>query len=95
MVRKGDDTNAFDFGFLTVELNNPEGYTITKAEIRIGVLTKTIENPDFPLDISLTREETSMLSECGNQCYMAIYDDQDRKYTCEGTLSFKASPKVV
>lgn len=95
MVRKGDDTNAFDFGFLTIELDNPEEYIITKAEIRIGVITKTIENPEFPLEISLSREETSMLSECGNQCYMAIYDDQNRKYTCEGTLSFKASPKVV
>lgn len=95
MVRKGDDTNAFNFGFLTIELDNPDEHTITKAEIRIGVLTKTINEPSFPLDISLTREETAMLSECGNQCYMAIYDDQNRKYTCEGTLSFKASPKVV
>lgn len=95
MVRKGDDTNAFGFAFLTVDLKDSQDYTISKAEVRIGVLTKTFENPTFPFDISLTKEETAMLSECGNQCYMAVYDDEGRKYTCEGTLSFKASPKVV
>lgn len=95
MVRKGDDTNAFGFTFLTIDLKDSQNYNISKAEVRIGVLTKTFENPIFPFDISLTKEETSMLSECGNQCYMAVYDEHGRKYTCEGTLSFKASPKVV
>ena len=95
MVRKGDDTNAFGFGFLTINLKDSDEYTITKAEVRIGTIIKTIENPVFPLRISLSREETSMLSECGNKCYMAIYDSENRKYTCEGSLSFKASPKVV
>lgn len=95
MVRKGDDTNAFGFSFLTINLKDSDDYTISKAEVRIGVLTKTFENPVFPLEISLNREETAMLSECGNQCYMAIYDEDGLKYTCEGTLSFKASPKVV
>lgn len=95
MIRKGDDTNAFDFGFLTVNLKDAEQYTIYKAEIRIGILTKTIENPQFPLEISLNKEETMKLSTCGNDCFMAIYDEQGRKITCEGTLSFRASPKVV
>lgn len=95
MIRKGDDTNAFGFGFLTINLKDSTEYTITKAEVRIGTIIKTIENPVFPLHISLNREETSMLSECGNQCFMAIYDSEDRKYTCEGTLRFKANPKVV
>ena len=95
MVRKGDDTNAFGFGFLTVNLKDSEEYTITKAEIRIGTIIKTIENPVFPLNISLNREETMMLSECGNQCYLALYDMENRKYTCEETYTIKASPKVV
>ena len=95
MVRKGDDTNAFGFSFLTIELYNPEEYTISKAELRIGILTKTFNNPTFPLEVSLNREETMMLSECGNQCYMAIYDDQNRKITLEGTFTFSAEPKVV
>lgn len=95
MVRKGDDTNVFDFKFLEIELDNPEEYIITKAEVRIGVLIKTIENPVFPLEIELNREETMMLSECGNQCYLAVYDINGRKYTCEETYTIKARPKVV
>lgn len=98
MVRKGDDTNAFGFKFLEVELNNPDELSISKAEVRIGVLVKTFENPVFPLEIELNREETIMLSECGNQCYLAVYDMNGLKYTCEnedGAYSIKASPKVV
>ena len=96
MIRKGDDTNAFDFGFLTVNLKDAEEYTISKAEVRIGSLVKIFENPEFPIEISLTREETMMLNSCGsNECYMAIYDTQDRKITLDGTFSFNVAPKVV
>lgn len=95
MVRKGDDTNAFDFSFLTIELDNPEEYTISKAELRIGILIKTFKNPTFPLEVSLNREETMLLSECGNQCYLALYDMENRKYTCDETYTIKARPKVV
>lgn len=95
MIRKGDDTNAFGFSFLTVNLQGAEEYTISKAEIRIGVIIKTFENPSFPINITLSKEETSMLSECGNKCYMAIYDTNNRKLTCEGSLTFRAAPKVV
>ena len=94
-IHKGDDTDAFGFSFLTVNLSNPEHYVITKAEIRIGNVRKIFRNPIFPLQVSLNREETAILSEVNNMCYMAIYDSQGKKYTCEGHLSFKASPKVV
>lgn len=94
-IHKGDDTNAFGFGFLTVNLDNPENHVISKAEIRIGVIIKTYNNPIFPLNISLNKQETELLNEYNNACYMAIYDTMNRKYTCEGTLSFKADPKVV
>lgn len=94
-VRRGDDTNAFDFGFLTVNLADAENYTITKAEIRIGTIIKTIKNPIFPIRIALNRQETMLLSEVNNKCYMAIYDYKDRKYTCEGSICFPAKPKVV
>lgn len=94
-IRKGDDTDAFGFGFLTIELDNADQYTITKAEIKIGPLNKSFINPTFPLHISLNRNETMKLSEYGNKCYMALYDAYGKKYTCEGSLSFKADPKVV
>lgn len=93
-IRKGDDTDAFGFDFLTINLDNPQGYTITKAEIRIGTIKKIFTNPTFPLKISLGSAETEKLAET-NKCYMAIYDDSNKKYTCEGTLTFKVEPKVV
>lgn len=94
-IRKGDDTDAFDFGFLTINLENASEYIITKAEVKIGNLLKIINNPVFPLQISLNRLETEKLNEQNNMCYMAIYDIQGRKYTCKGSLSFKVDPKVV
>lgn len=94
-IRKGDDTNAFGFNFLTVNLENASQYVITKAEIKIGTIKKTVDNPVFPLHISLNKSETEKLNEQNNMCYMAIYDTQGRKYTCEGHLSFKVDPKVV
>lgn len=94
-IHKGDDTNAFDFDFLTINLENASEYVISKAEVRIGNIKKVFNNPVFPLHISLNKEETEQLNEYSNKCYMAIYDENNRKYTCEGTLSFKASPKVV
>lgn len=95
MIRQGDDTDAFGSKFLKIVLKDAENYTITKAEVRIGVLIKTFDNPVFPLEISLNREETSMLSTCGNDCYMAIYDTENKKKTLNGTLRFNVSPKVV
>lgn len=93
-IRRGDDTNAFGFGFLTINLENPESYTITKAEVRIGPISRFYTNPQFPLRISLNRLETEKLKET-NMCYMAIYDTEGRKYTCEGSLEFPTKPKVV
>lgn len=94
-IRKGDDSNAFGFSFLTVNLENSDQYTIAKAKVRIGTIIKKIDNPVFPLHISLTKEETLTLSEACNKIYMAIYDVDNKKWTCEGELTFKAAPKVV
>lgn len=93
-IRRGDDTNAFNLDWLTVNLNNPQGFTITKAEIRIGTLLKVFINPIFPIKIALNRNETEKLHE-QNMCYMAIYDSLGRKKTVEGSLKFYTDPKVV
>lgn len=93
-IRRGDDTNAFGFGFLVINLANPEEYVVTKAEVRIGPISKFFINPIFPIRISLNRLETEKLKET-NMCYMAIYDKDGLKYTCEGSLEFPTKPKVV
>ena len=93
MIYRGDDTDAFDNEFITVELDEaPEG--ITKAEFRAGNVLKEYENPTFPLPISLTSAETMSLRE-ENCCYLAIYDSEGRKWTCEGTLSFSTQCRKV
>lgn len=93
-IRRGDDTDAFGLSWLTINLENPEGFVIKKAEIRIGTLIKVFNNPTFPIRISLNRNETEKLHE-QNMCYMAIYDTLGRKKTVEGSLKFYTDPKVV
>lgn len=94
-MRRGDDSNAFGFSFLTVNLKDSEQYPCSKAEIRIGNIIKTFDNPVFPIEIELNREETMALSEAGNKCRMAVYDMNGLKWTPEGGLCFKAEPKEV
>lgn len=93
-IRRGDDTDAFGFGFLTVNLDNAGQYTISKAEIRVGTITRIYTNPVFPIRISLNRAETERLKE-ENSCYMALYDTMGKKKTCKGKLVFQTEPKVV
>lgn len=91
---KGDDTNAFDAKFLTIELENAQGLQISKAVFKCGTILKEFENPTFPLSIDLCCEETLRLN-CSNTCYLAIYDDKGRKRTCSGSLCLIAKNEVV
>ena len=46
---KGDDFNAFGQEWALVEVDIPEDWIVTKAELRIGNLPKmTFHNPVFP-----------------------------------------------
>lgn len=102
-IYKEDDTAAFGGDFLTVNLNvyDEEGNLveeqpiITKAEIRIGCITKTFNNPEFPiLNINLSSSETACLKS-SNNIYMAVWDELGKKRTCEGTISFNATARRV
>lgn len=94
MIFRGDDTNAFGSKFITIDLENAKGLTISKAEFKCGTILKTFENPIFPIAISLTREETLKLFH-SNTCYLAIYDEIGRKHTCSGYLTFTTEREVV
>ena len=94
MLYRGDDTNAFGNKFITIDLENADGLTISKAEFRCGSIIKTFETPIFPIEISLSGEETSKLHQ-NNACYLAIYDVQGRKHTCSGYLTFTTKSEVV
>lgn len=98
VLTKGDDTNAFGFNFMTIELEDLEGvleeHTITKAEFQCGPVLKPLENPEFPLKVNLTYEETRMLKS-QNKCYLRVYDEEGLRITCEGELEFGTRKEVV
>lgn len=91
---RGDDTNAFNCKFLTINLMNANGLSISKAEFRCGAIIKTFENPTFPISVSLNSEETQKLW-VTNTCSLAIYDELGRKKTCEGTITIPTRAKAV
>ena len=95
MINRGDDSDAFDFGFLEVDLVDADQYEISKAEVRIGNILKTYMSPVYPLQIKLNQQESMILIEDSNACRMAVYDKKGRKHTCSGGLVFPAEPKVV
>ena len=94
MIFKGDDTNAFNNKFLTIDLEGVEGVKISKAEFKCGSICKTFENPTFPLEVNFTCDETKTLL-ANNCCHLAVYDEFGRKRTCQGEITFVAKEQVV
>ena len=92
---KGDDYNAFGENWVLIELDFPEDWVISKAEFKVGnlPLMKFID-PVFPIVVNLTSEQTINLKDV-NTCYMAIYDEENRKKTLDGSWTFKAEDEVV
>lgn len=92
----GDNTAAFGGNFLTITLRNESGVevVIKKAVFACAGIRLEFENPVFPLTINLTEEQTAKL-QCQNTCYLAVWDDQDRKKTCTGSFSFKTNTRKV
>ena len=96
-IYQGDNTAAFGGNFLTINIVVPEGEdipSISRAELKIGCFHKVIETPTFPLTINLTEEETTHLK-TENTAYLAVWDDQGRKKTCEGSLIINTNPQRV
>ena len=92
---KGDDFNSFDQEWAVVEVDIPEDWVVSKAELRVGNLPKmTFYNPVFPFPVNLEAYQTSNLKDV-NTCYLAIYDEEGRKQTLEGSWTFIAENEVV
>ena len=92
----GDNTAAFGGNFLTISLNNQTGSEINvkRAVFACGPIRVEFDNPEFPLTVNLTEEQTAQLN-CKNTCYLAVWDEQNRKLTCEGNLTFNTNPRKV
>lgn len=93
-IFRGDSTAAFGNNFITINLENPLGYEVTKAIFVCGCIQKSFENPVFPIVINFTSDETASLRNI-NTCYLVVYDSEGRQKTCKGTLSFKTQNGVI
>lgn len=93
-IYKGDDTGAFGNSFITINLDNPNDYEVSKVVFVCGCVYKEFENPTFPIVINLTSEETNKLK-ASNVCYLVAYDSEGRQKTCKGTLTFNAQNGVI
>lgn len=96
-IYQGDNTAAFGGNFMQINVSAGEGVpvpTITKAELKIGCFYKIIENPTFPLIVNLTEDETAQLK-TENTAYLAVWDAQGRKKTCQGSLVINTNPRRV
>ena len=91
---RGDDTDAFGNSFITINLATTLDVTISKAVFQCGVIKKTFDNPIFPLQIELTALETKSLK-ADNTCYLAVWDEDNKKRTCSGSLIFNTQSQVV
>lgn len=93
-VYKGDDTGAFGNTFITINIENPQEFIISKAIFVCNCIKKVFKNPHFPVIVNFSSEETKLLKP-SNICYLVVYDEEGRQKTCTGTLSFNAQSGVI
>ena len=95
-IFRADDTNAFGEEWLEVHAEFPnENWIVTRADIKIGNLPViSIDNPEFPLVLNLSSAQTAVLKD-NETIYMAVYDENGLKRTCEGQISFATSRRRV
>ena len=92
---RGDDWNAFGQEWLEIRVNVPEDWIISKAEFKVGNLPlMSFCQPVFPLLVSLDSSQTKNLKDL-NTCYLAIYDEQGRKQTLDGSWTFETKAEKV
>ena len=91
---RGVDTNAFGNDFIIINLATSLNVSISKAVFQCGIIKKSFVNPIFPLKVELTALETKTL-QAVNKCYLAVWDGENRKRTCEGSIEFSTQSGVV
>lgn len=90
-IFKTDNTGAFGNNFITININNPLEYVISKAEFVVNggmPKIKPFLNPVFPLVVNFTSEQTAQLKSGPNTGKLIVWDAQGRQLTCRGTLTF-------
>ena len=93
---KDDDFGAFDQKGLIIDaVGIPEGFVISKAELRVGPVVEIYDQePIFPIEWTPDAETTELL-DYANECYLAVYDAEGRKKTCQGHFTLIVREKEV
>lgn len=79
---KGDNTSAFGMHLLRIWLKNPSNAVIPRVDVIIGDITKTINQPDFPLYVDLTSYESKLLKSGSNTLALVAYDQYYKPHIC-------------
>lgn len=97
-IFRGDDSSSFGKDWLEIHAEFPDdtwAERVTMAQFKVGNLpVMSFENPVFPITINLTSAQTALLKDVNN-CYLAVYDEEGLKQTCEGQLTFETKRRVV
>lgn len=93
-IYKGDDTGAFGQNFIKIDLQNNQGFTISKCIFQCGPIQKVFVRPQFPIYINFSHVESDKLHQL-SECFLQVYDEKGLRQTCKGSLTFTAQPKVV
>ena len=97
-IFRGDSTEAFNQNWLEIHVEFPDetwAERISRCDFKVGNLpAMTFDQPQFPLTINLTSDQTVLLKDVNN-CYLAVYDENGFKQTCEGQLTFETMRRVV
>lgn len=90
----GDNTASFGNNFLAIEIINPTTYPVVRAEFRVGCIVKTFTNPQNPIIVNFTEEESAKF-EPVNIGYLAVWDSLGRKQTCPEYVKFDSKGRRV
>lgn len=96
-IYKGDDTGAFGNNFITINLSNEQGHTITKAQFVVNdgqPYCEPVENPVFPLVINFTEEQTAEMKTT-NVGRLWVWDSEGRKKTAKGQITWECKNGVI
>lgn len=104
-IYKGDDTGAFGNQFITITINNPDLYSMSKIEVVTNggcIPTKTFidesgnnfQTQNIVLTINYLSDETAKFN-ATNTVKVVPFDMQGLHKTCPQTLVFNAQNGVI
>ena len=101
-IFKGDDTAAFGGNFLTIKVNNPDLFPISKLIFSVngGCIQKPFTDADnfqraeTLLSVNFTSKETVKLN-ASNVGNLIAYDMNGLQYTCLQSVKFYAQNGVI